>query len=377
MTKRSDQTALKLRSPDDILEAVPYLLGFEPTDCLVALSLRGPRKRLGLTLRVDLVDPAGTDLVADQVVGALRADRADSVLLIAYGATATEVDPLVVAVQSRLDAAGVAVPEALRVMAGCWTSYTCANPVCCPAAGTPVRDRVRSPGRIGPAAVAAGHSVLPDRDAVVATLAPVTGLLRSAMEAAIDRESDRLLAVAPTVARRANALQTVELIRTTLERNVVAEDAPAGVLDLGVDDSARMIVGLTDADIRDACLDGWAHVATELSHDPSHEQAVPSRLRPGAGRLWSELVRRAVRPGLVAPPATLLAWNLYVHHGGGALMTIALQRADEDVPGYPMARGLLSLLDGAVPPTEFAQMLAAGQGTSTPGRAGRRQRRSA
>lgn len=367
---------MKLRSPDDILEAIPYLLGFEPADCLVALSLRGPRRRLGLTLRVDLIDPSGTDLVADHVASALRGDRAESVLLVGYGSEAGHIDALVVAVRSRLDAARIDVPEALRVVAGRWTSYTCANPDCCPVGGTPVRDRLRSPGQVGPAAVAAGHQVLPGRDVLAASLAPVTGLLRSAMEAALDREADRFVTVTPTLARRAYALRTVELVRTTLERNVVAEDAPAGSLDVGVDDAARMIVGLTDADARDACLDGWEHVAVELGLGLSQEQALPARLRPGASRLWAELVRRAVWPGLVAPPATLLAWNLYVHHGGGALMTIALQRAYEDVPSYAMANGLLSLLDDAVRPAQFAQMLATGRSQSQ-GRARRRQRRSA
>lgn len=377
MTTRSDQTVMKLRSPEDILEAIPYVLGFEPTDCLVALSLRGPRRRLGLTLRVDLVDPAGTDLVAEQVVGALRADRAESVLLVGYGQEASHIDPLVAAVQSRLDTARIAVPEALRVVPGRWTSYTCANPACCPTEGTPVRDRLRAPGHVGPAAVAAGQQVLPGREALVATLAPVTGLLRCAMEPALDRELDRLQLQTPTLARSSYAQRTVGLVRTTLERNPSVEDGPTSPLELGVDDAARMIVGLTDATARDACLDGFEPFGPELGVHLSGEAALPAHLRPEAGRLWSELVRRAVRPGLVAPPATLLAWNRYVHHSGGALMTIALQRAWDDVPDYYLAGALQTLLANAVAPAAFTRMVAAGEGRAGKRRAARRQRRSA
>jgi hypothetical protein len=46
----------RLSGPGEILAVLPSLCGFTPHESLVLLSLRGPRRRLGLTARVDLPD---------------------------------------------------------------------------------------------------------------------------------------------------------------------------------------------------------------------------------------------------------------------------------------------------------------------------------
>ena len=48
---------LTLCSPAEVLATVPYMLGFQPADSVVLISLRGPRQRVGLTLRADLPRP--------------------------------------------------------------------------------------------------------------------------------------------------------------------------------------------------------------------------------------------------------------------------------------------------------------------------------
>src|SRR5512144_616101 len=45
---------LRLRSPGEILALVPYLLGFHPSESLVLVAVRGPRRRIVCTLRWDL-----------------------------------------------------------------------------------------------------------------------------------------------------------------------------------------------------------------------------------------------------------------------------------------------------------------------------------
>src|SRR4051794_41800677 len=50
----SDVPVLRLSSSDDVLAAVPYLLGFHPERSLVVLGLAGPKGRLGVTMRMDL-----------------------------------------------------------------------------------------------------------------------------------------------------------------------------------------------------------------------------------------------------------------------------------------------------------------------------------
>ena len=78
------QARVKLRSPADIIDAVPYLVGFEPHDSLVVLSLRGPRSRLGLTARIDLPEAKHATVCARNFVGYLKRDGAARALIVLY-----------------------------------------------------------------------------------------------------------------------------------------------------------------------------------------------------------------------------------------------------------------------------------------------------
>src|SRR3954447_7551605 len=86
----TDQPVLKLRRPDDVLTAVPYLLGFHPQRSLVVLGLHGPRRRVGVTLRVDL------DLEADElvptVVRALENDSHEEAFVLLYDTDESRAD---------------------------------------------------------------------------------------------------------------------------------------------------------------------------------------------------------------------------------------------------------------------------------------------
>lgn len=53
---------IRLADPSELIAAVPHLLGFHPTSSVVLLALHG--KRLGLTLRADLVDDDQAALLA-------------------------------------------------------------------------------------------------------------------------------------------------------------------------------------------------------------------------------------------------------------------------------------------------------------------------
>ena len=52
---------LAVRSPADLIAAVPYLLGFHPADSVVAVALRG--RQIIFAARADLPEP-GADPVA-------------------------------------------------------------------------------------------------------------------------------------------------------------------------------------------------------------------------------------------------------------------------------------------------------------------------
>jgi hypothetical protein len=135
-----EMPVVRLTSPGEIVAAVPHLCGFVPTESLVAVSLRGERKRIGLSLRFDLVPAELDDEVADQVAGRLAHDGAASMVLVLYTDEAgpRPREPLARTVIDAVELRGITVLEALHVAAGRWSSYTCSHPDCCPPEGTPV-----------------------------------------------------------------------------------------------------------------------------------------------------------------------------------------------------------------------------------------------
>jgi hypothetical protein len=125
----------KVRSPADALAMIPYLLGFEPHESVVVVSLDGPRRRLGPMIRVDLVEPDGADALVDYLGAAVEAHGYAAVLVAAFSerpSAAAEVVPRLVA---SLEQVGVTVVEALRTDGARWWSYTC-DRGCCPPEGT-------------------------------------------------------------------------------------------------------------------------------------------------------------------------------------------------------------------------------------------------
>jgi hypothetical protein len=145
-------TVVRVAGPEDLLAYIPYRLGFEPAESVVAVSLTGPRQRVGLVARVDLDDlrlrqpddPQGPDgaatarWLADHVV----ADGADRAVVVLYtatdpaapsGAARRAVDLLRARLERRLPGTEVwlVAPTGFRAL-------DCADPTCCPAEGRPL-----------------------------------------------------------------------------------------------------------------------------------------------------------------------------------------------------------------------------------------------
>lgn len=145
-------TVVRVAGPEDLLAYIPYRLGFEPAESVVAVSLTGPRQRVGLVARVDLADlrlrqpddPHGPDGAAtarwltDHVV----ADGADRAVVVLYtatdptvpsGAARRAVDLLRARLERRLPGT-----EAWLVAPTGFRALDCADPMCCPAQGRPL-----------------------------------------------------------------------------------------------------------------------------------------------------------------------------------------------------------------------------------------------
>ncbi len=72
-----------LRSLDDLLAVVPYLLGFHPSDCVVVLGIRNTR--VVFQLRADLPPAADAARVAARHAEVVVRRRATAAVLVGYG----------------------------------------------------------------------------------------------------------------------------------------------------------------------------------------------------------------------------------------------------------------------------------------------------
>lgn len=364
MKKEAALPRFKLKTPADIVDAVPYLLGFQPHDSLVVLSLRGARKRVGLTARVDLPPPELAGRCARDFVGYLTRDHAAFAIVAIYppsdGRAHPSVQPLAEALTDALRGAGIEPVEVVCVGDGRWWSLLCTNDACCPVGGTPIGESGTS--ACAAAMTYAGVSVLESRDELVRTIAPVTGAVRVAMDYALGRVASELAGRAERGLGADAAAESLQLWRGQVAARMAAEVGQ--VTELGVDDAARLILGLVDVRVRDEVLT-W--------YDGERGEATRG--------LLMELVRRTAPPFEVAPLA-LFGWICYLQ-GNGSLAGIAIDRALAADPQYGMAQLLDQVLVGALDPAVFHSALrdpavwkSTAETRPTRGRVGRAVRRA-
>lgn len=135
---------IKASTPADILSYVPHILGFQPRESLVFLTMSG--KRVGATLRLDL-PPEDADPLeyAATVRDYLESDSsADGVLMVVY----TDIEwsepdtppyaPLIHCLDMVLETAGLTLLDGWLVSSSHWRDYFCADASCCPWPGHPL-----------------------------------------------------------------------------------------------------------------------------------------------------------------------------------------------------------------------------------------------
>jgi hypothetical protein len=332
---------LRLRTPADVLAAVPYLLGFHPTDSLVVLGLRAAR--LVFSVRGDL-PPPGTPPGRDvgYLAQVFAQQEVDTVLLVGYGPPSL-VTPFVLAAQDRFRARGIEVSEILRATDGRYWSYVCESPECCPPDGT-AYDVAGS--RIAAEATFAGQVALPDRNALVRRLGPPEGPALAAMERATERAEERLVAVLDAASDAPAAAAGFVAAGAAAVAGAVQRHAAGGYLT--DDEVAELSLLLASTEVRDTA---W---------EPISPGSVLADAGPGVStvdlhiRLWTDVVSRAC-PDLVAPAAGLLSYAAWLA-GDGTTAAFALDRALAADPGYSMARLMAEVLHRAIPPTADGSM---------------------
>jgi hypothetical protein len=317
-------SVLKARDPEDLLAVVPYRLGFHPRQSLVALALYGPRRRFGFTARVDLPPLVNVPDVARYLVEVLRHHEADEVLLIAYADDDAIAGPLVHTLQQWLERAGVDLVDAYRTDDRRWFCYTCAKP-CCPAEGTPY-DLSDHP--LAAEHVLRGQVALPDREALRAQVAPVSGERLAALQPAFECVEAELAAAADSA-----GLDRADLLRSNMAR-------------------VRELVQGWLADPMPLSDHEAAELAVRVSSVPARDIAWSMMSRSTASRhleLWQQVLCRVVPPyePAVACLTAFAAWL----HGTGALAWCAVERALEADPEYSWAELIVQSLEQAVSPS--------------------------
>ncbi|MFK0157962.1 DUF4192 family protein [Streptomyces sp. NPDC090493] len=310
-------TQVTLRTPAELADALPYLLGYRPEDSMVLVALHdragrgrfGGRARLGIPAHKDDWESAARQLAQGLVTGgARRGARPEQ--MVAYvcqepapGESGRDVmrrlAPLTQLLRVECGRLDVPVIEALCVSDGRFWSYCCPTDACCPPEGAPMG----LPGTsvLAAAATYAGIQVRGSLRELRARLLPwETGAVLE-QEIALDGAGMALVPrILDDVFRADVAEQTLALAGRVIDRYAAAapvsgthqEDVRDDTL-LSHSEAATLILGLQDRTTRDRAA-AWME----------GDEAGP------ALRLWRALARRCVGPygEHAAAPLTLAGW---------------------------------------------------------------------
>ena len=324
---------LTLSSPDAFLAAVPHLLGFPPRDSVVLVGLSedgSGRESIRLVQRFDRPEANLDDVeltgLARAAAAPMRAAGSSSVIVAVFGEenpTVSGVMPsmtLVDALVEELDDAGMWVKDTLYTDGASRWSYGCDNPDCCPIAGAPISDELRTMMAAEFAGV--GAAMAPSRQSLVDDVA------REA--ARVQEVAKHLPAVkAPTdglEAWRDRAIAEISSLRSN------PNPSPAV--------TAQVLTGLADVRVRDTAL--W-----ELAQDPEGRDNVISALTHAT---------RSAPNGYVAPVATALAIQQWTQ-GDGARANACLDRSAGDDPSYSLAQMVGTAIGRGLPPSSWTDVM--------------------
>jgi hypothetical protein len=343
----ADREVVRIGDSGDFAAAIPVLVGFSPHESVVLVALGGASgRRVGLTARVDIPAPLHAPELAGVLAARLAHERPEAVVL-AVVSEAPDVGllpddsvtvtglrdlphrPLVHELLLALDARSIPLSEALLVRAGRWWSYDCPQACCAPGAGTPL------PGGTSPltaASVAAGQVVARDREELELRIAPIGESDAAAMAETVTAVGEELAELVRRGGRDAAADRYASWVEAAVARCATSGRRPRD------EELARVAWGLRDVRVRDRAL-GFALGA-----------------RAGAAEvLWTECTRRLPEP-LDAAPATLLAVSAWLR-GDGAMASIALDRALDSEPDYPLADLLSRGLEAGLGPSDLRAMV--------------------
>jgi hypothetical protein len=309
-SRRTSHCTMTARGPEDVLAAVPVVLGFEPTESLVMLTFGCDPP---FHARADLAErPEEVPEMVESLLAPARRHRVPRVFLLAYSDRDRFAERTLRATAGAFRRAGIEVIDGLRTDGRRW------HPV-------PARPGIPAHG------VPYDISTHPFAAQAVYDGRVVHGS-RAALEASLVADPDRVAGVVAALAGLATDARPAleeggwahDLVAAHVERGTPADDVEV----------ARLLRGMLDVRVRDAA---WA----PLQRQKAREHVA----------FWSDVIRRTPDP-LVPAPAALLAFAAW-QAGQGALAWCAVDRCLEVEPAYSLAEPIARILTEAVPPQSW------------------------
>ena len=327
----------RISGPEELLQAVPYLLGFHPADSLVLVGLAG--KRVTVSARLDLADVGFGG--SRYTLTALANCGSTSVIAVVYDHTVSADEcrdnlpwlGLVSDLEGEAAALGCRVDDAVLVSGNRYWSLMCSDFTCCPREG---RELVHAGSEFSAAATYAGLVALPDRASLATLLDPLPDEERNALSDEISQVEDR--SVRATI--NAGGQRYERSAKRALFAAARISGAP-GWSGVASAEAARFGAALRVTPIRDAV---WMAIDDD---------------RLDGRSLWRDLARRLPSP-YDAAPLFLYGWASW-RHGDGALARIAADRAVLSNPDYTAADLLLAALNQVVDPRRMPRLRSAKQ----------------
>ena len=299
-------TKLSIARPEDVLAAVPVLLGFQPEKSIVMLTFGGEHQVHG---RIDLPPPDEVEDCLDSLLLPAVRHQVRGVLLVLYDSGPRFGVKLARRLAERLAECEIDLIGCLRVQDGRWFDPLGFHGVS--EDGVPF-DVGAHPFRAQ--AVYDGHLVRRSRTELAASIAAVP-------EAVAETEA---------ALGQASSMKIYEVGR-------LVDDAVAGTV-LTAAQIASLLLALRDPQRRDAA---WGGMTREEAR--AHV------------RLWTDVVRRSPDDH-VAHPAAVLAFAAWLG-GDGALAWCALDRCFASERHHGLGVLVAQMLEGAVPPTAWEEAL--------------------
>ncbi|GAA2349748.1 DUF4192 domain-containing protein [Dactylosporangium salmoneum] len=321
---------IRITNREDLVAAVPYLVGFHPDNSIVCLALHD--RMLNCILRFDLPEPTAAEEL--QAAAARLAGYGSAAVLVGYG-PADRVEPAVAALATGLRATPVDVLDMLRVDGNRYFSL-CDDPNC----ATDRAPHEVTASAVPAEATYAGVAPLPSRAALEQLIAPIAGPGRDRMDTVTCDALRRLHDVLRDDPDSGVDDETVSVGAAVVHCGVTAvqhahEAAGRGAV-LSDEEVAWLTAVLILPEVR-----GFALSAC----DGSEAQR----------QLWIDVTRRAM-PDTTAAPACLLAVTAYLA-GDGALANIAVDRALQADPQFGLAHLLGDVLQSGIPPHLWQVMI--------------------